>query len=240
MQFVRSAIAGYYHLWYLSALILSLLLYFFLEETPLNKAFNKLYPFLACLLIIIGAFYDEYRYIFHEANNSPLVIFIGKLIKATGGHRHALFFAFPMALIGKYLYKHQNNIKISKTICIVLTVVSLFVSLVESLILQHFGGNDITCDITLFNYWPAVFLFILTFSYCPQALETLDTRNLRKVADIIYISHILIIWLINKLLGLKYMPNLILVLIASIVVSYLYIRIENAINKKHKEISIRQ
>ena len=240
ITFLRSAIFGYYHLWYLSALVLSLIFYLILEETPFSKVFNKAYPYLAVLLIIIGAFYDEYHYVFNSVSESPLVIFIGKAIKVVGGHRHAVFLAFPMVLIGKFLYEHQGNIKISKTICIVLIVASLVVSLAECLMLQHFGGNDITCDITLFNYLPAVFLFILTLLYCPKGLETLDTRGLRKIADVVYVLHILIIWLIHKIWGLKYIQNLIFVLIASVAVSYLCIRIEKIIRKKRQKKTIYQ
>lgn len=238
--FVRCAILGYHHLWYLSALVLSLLLYFVLEETPLNKIFNKLYPFVALLLIIIGAFYDEYQYVFNKVNDFPLVVFINKAILNIGGPRHALFFAFPMILIGKFLHKHQSEIKIQKATCIVLIVVSLFVSLAECLMLRHFGGESITCDITLFNYLPAAFLLILTFSYCPKVLESLDTKAIRKTADIVYISHVLIIGLVDKFLGIKYLPRLVLVLIVSVVVSCLYIKIKKNIHKKYQERLIRQ
>lgn len=237
---VRYAILGYHHLWYLSALVLSLLLYFVLEKTPLSKIFNKLYPFVALLLIIIGAFYDEYQYIFSKVNSFPLVVFINKAIQFTGGPRHALFFGFPMILIGKFLHEHQSDIKIQKATCIVLIVVSFFVSLAEGLTLRHFGGESITCDITLFNYLPAVFLLILTFSYCPKVLESLNTKAIRKTADIVYISHILIIELVNKFLGIKYIPRLVLVLIVSVAVSCLYIKIEKRILKKYQERLIRQ
>ena len=230
---IRTAIFGYYHLWYLSALLVALIIRFFFEK-HFSRIFNKLYFSLTVLLIIIGAFYDEYQHVFIWMNDIPLVNYIGYLIQVSGGHRHALFFAFPMVLIGKFLYEHQRNIQMSKTICILLTILSLFVSLAETLLLRRFGGESITCDITLFNYLPAVFLFILTFSYQQKALETINTRALRKVADIVYISHKLFILVVDKFLSIAYIPRLILILILSISISSLYVKVESVIKDKFK------
>lgn len=190
---------------------------------------------MALVLIIIGAYFDEYQYAFTSLNDIPFIVFANKAIQFIGGSRHALFFALPMILIGKFLEEHKIFFNASKTTCVTLLIVSFFVSLVECIILRYYGGENITCDITLFNYIPAIFLFILTFLHQPKAFSGTSTRTLRKAADVLYISHVLILHAVDKVFEVEYLLRFLLVLVASLIVSSLYVGLERTKEKSPKK-----
>lgn len=236
---IYTLIFGYHHLWYLSALTITLCILCVLEYIPTaKKIFEKIYPYIAVILIFIGSYYDEYKSVFANLYNIPIIQSFGNTIGYIGGSRHALFFVLPMVLIGKFIFEQKDKIKLQKTGCILLTVVSFGISLAECLILRHFGGNYITCDVTLANFLPAVFLFVLTLKWSPQALQKTQTKALRKYADTIYIIHILVILVIDRLISVTYMYRFLLILIMSVVLSWLYSKAMNLIKitlKKDKK-----
>lgn len=223
---LQNLVFGYHHLWYLSALIVSLCLYLALESFPsIKKVFTKLYPYLTVILIIIGAYFDEYRLVFSGISNIPVVKFISLHIKYIGGSRHALFFALPMLWIGRFIYEHKSVLTRLKTSYIWFTILSFTISLTECLLLQHFCGDKITCDITLFNYLPAVFLFMLTLVYQPKVIERFSTKTIRKTADIVYVLHIFVLSIVKRLISVTYMLRFVAVLVISLTLSYLCLKI---------------
>lgn len=236
---IKTMIFGYYHLWYLSALLISLAVLYLIEKcTFLHKIFQAVYPFAAIACILVGAFYDEYKNIFTGVLNLPLLKKLYICIQLTGGTRHAMFFAFPMILIGKFIYEHKQILRLPKTACIVLTIASAALSLAECIMLRHFIGNSISCDMTLFNFLPAIFLFILTFVWQPKILKNISTRGLRKNADMIYISHKWVLTVVDKLFHVAYLFRISLTLLITVFVSWLYLKISDLIkhNKKQKSL----
>lgn len=233
---LRNLILGYYHLWYLSALLIALILCYFLEKAFAFRAVRKSYPFLIAVLILIGAFYDEYQAVFTGLRDTALASGIGEWVEWLGGARHALFFALPMILIGKFLYEYREKIRLSSPMCLLLLAASFLLSLLECMMLRHFGGPYITNDITLVNYFPAVFLFLLSFSLRPQALEARNTRTLRKVSDIVYVSHVLVMVVVGSLWELSYLPRLAVVTLLSVAVSRLYVKLEHVIKSGFREL----
>lgn len=232
-EVIRYIIFGYHHLWYLSALLISLvILYIFEKVTLIQKIFKKVYPFLALGLILIGAYYDEYQHIFSGIKEAPPLKMFGACVRFFGGSRHALFFAFPMLLIGKYLREHISAMKLKKTTCVSLTVIFFAVSFVEFILLKHFIGKDIACDITLFNYLPAIGLFLLAYIWQPKALDRIQAKSMRKAADIIYISHIWVLEIVDRLFEATYLIRLLLVLGITLLITYLYIKISGLILSK--------
>lgn len=236
---VNTLALGYHHLWYLSALTISLCLLCVLEYIPaVKKVFNKIYPYIAVILIFVGAFYDEYKNVFADLYNVPIIKSFGEAIGYIGGSRHALFFVLPMVLIGGFIFEQKDKIKLQKTGCILLTVVSFGISLAECLMLRRFGGDSITCDVTLTNFLPAIFLFVLTRKWSPQALQNIQTKALRKHADTLYILHVLVLLVIDRLFSVTYIYRFLLILIMSMVLSWLYTKAMDLIKitqKKNKK-----
>lgn len=228
---IHQLVFGYIHLWYLSALTISLCIYYLFDCLPLiRRIFNKLYPYIAVILLVIGAYFDEYKCVFADFANIPAINRIGDFIQLIGGPRHALFFVFPMLLIGKFIFDYKDKLKLKKRTYIILTLVSFGVSFAECVMLRHYGGTGITCDVTLFNYFPAVFLFLLTFTYQPKLLKNIQTRALRKYADIIYLFHMQLVFIVDALFDVTYVSRFLFVLLFSIIVSWLYLKVTDEKN----------
>lgn len=230
---------GYYHLWYLSALLMALIIWFILEKIPLiNWCFRKFYLLGAAGLLLIGAFYDEYQYVFQNLSNVSLIKQFGIQLEYLGGPRHALFFSLPMLLIGRFLYEKRDRIRLSKSVCMVLIGVSFALALGECMLLRHLVGPEITCDITLFNFYPAIFLIMLSFVWQPGILDKVRTKTLRKSADIVYISHIWVVVLVGRLFKVSYFPQLILVVVISFAFSWLYGKGTEFLQKKYDKTAV--
>ena len=229
--FLKNLIFGGYHLWYLSALVIALSIWFILEKCPfVNNIFKKAYPIICVILLCIGVYYDEYQHVFEI----PLLERAGTYIGYIGGSRHALFFVLPMLLIGRFLFEHKRVMKLSKATCIMMTIACFAVSFAECVGLRYYVGEYITCDVTFFNFLPAIFLFILTFVWQPKLLDNISTKSLRKNADVIYIIHILVLFVVDLIFDVTYMYRLLLVLIVSIIVSQVYLKLSDIIKSKIK------
>lgn len=228
-ELVRNLFLGYHHLWYLSALLIALCVYLALEYCPgIQKGFGKACPYLAALLIVVGAFYDEYQYALPGLGQLPLFTGVGEGIWRIGTSRHALFFALPMLLIGKFIFDHQKGIRGHWVKWLMLAAASLGAALAECLLLRRLAGDGITCDITLLNYFPAVFLFVLTLACQPKGLEKARTKGLRKCADILYIDHVWVIVLVDSVFPLYYLPRFLLVWALSHAAAWLWLRLISA------------
>lgn len=89
-------------------------------------------------------------------------------------------------------------------------------SLGECIYLRNHVGDMLTCDITFFNWIPAVFIFILTFKY---HIRIKQGRRLRKLADYMYILHIWVIVLVQSVYSNHYMSKFMVILIVTLLVS---------------------
>lgn len=224
LKICREFILGYLHLWYLSALTIALAIWFIIEKISFaNLFFKKSYPVIGILLLLIGIYYDEYQYVISQHLDIQLLTKIGTYVSFLGGARHALFFALPMLLLGRFLFEHKSTLYFTKTACVLLTGLSFALSFAESTLLRHLIGSGISCDITFFNFLPAVFLFILSLIWQPQVLKSIPTKHLRKTADVIYIIHILVLFVVQQNWPVAYMSRLLLVIAISFILSQIYL-----------------
>lgn len=92
-------------------------------------------------------------------------------------------------------------------------------------------SNDITADLTLFNNIPAILIFIISLSISNESIK-IKTRMLRKMSDIIYIIHILVLNLIMQKSTINNFVAFIMCYIISLVISYIIIKLQEYI-KKH-------
>ena len=188
--YIRCAFFGYFHLWYLSALFIALLLlYLILGNSSLGKCLKRIELFVIAALMLAGILFDNYFYFF----DVPLIQKIGLFLKDFGGSRNFLMFAMPVLLIGKVLAEHEEYMEKPTAVYLTGLFVTAGLALLESILLVRHLGDRLACDITLFNIWPAVFMFILTFRV-RIPLGTAAARILRKCVDILYIIHPWIIY----------------------------------------------
>ncbi len=213
-KIIKNVLLGYHHLWYLSALFIALCILYFLHDK------RKIYPYIGVGLLLIGAFFDEY-FKFFDWN---FLKSISEVIVFCGGARHAIFFALPMLLVGKFLFEHKKIFNMPIGLCIALVVISSGLSFAESRFLISNLTDKVSCDVTLFNYLPAVFLFVLTFKIKLPFAEKISTKSFRKMADVIYFTHIAFLSVVLNIFGYEYPHRSLTVLAFTVVFSYCYVK----------------
>lgn len=223
---IKIILFGYFHLWYLSSLLIALVIIYLLDRFHCKLLYSKV---LMILLILMGALFDEYyRFI-----DIALVrkIKIGLLM--FGGGRSTILFALPLLMIGGWISAREKIVfNLRKWIYLMLLFISLSLSIVEFLLLKNWLGDGVSLDVTLFNYLPAVFIVILTFYLSRSKKCSIDSRYLRKSTDIFYIIHIWIITLVGRILGLSYELRFAVSAVISLVFSLSIVWVFNWVKQK--------
>lgn len=214
------------HLWYLSALLFALILFYMICKIPKSHAICCM---LMPLLLAAGIYFDEYCGIFPNDMLLPLK----GILDHIGGARHALFFALPMLLIGKILARCKRIMDMPAAISLLLSVAAFAVSFFETRFLFSRLGPYITNDITLFNFLPSVFLFILTFGIKDKIFSDKLSVSLRKQADMLFFSHFWFVEIYNRLFNYDYRYRTVTVIAVSCVFSFAAVRITELLKKKN-------
>ena len=190
---------GYYHLWYLSALLLGLLIYYFIDKINSNKKYYLIIP-----LLTISILFSEYYKLF----DSDFLVKICHYLKYIGTARNSLFFALPLLMIGGLIQKnHEALCKIKTKRYVICLIISAIVSFLESYFIYKKLGYNIHLDITLFNMIFPIALFILSFKVNIN-IKNFNSQMIRKISDYVYIIHIYIIYIFYSILNISYMRHI--------------------------------
>lgn len=187
---VQSLIFGYYHLWYLSALVIaSFLCYLFYKK--LDKPYMKI---LLIILFIIAVFLDKYRFLFRSINleeiMGPTWYFIIETFMRGG--RNGILMGFPLFSLGFIIANHESKIDFKKNNLIISIIVAFLLGFAEAYILKQLFVSDFSLDVSFFGWLPAPLLFIYCIKY-PMKFKRIPGRLMRKTSNYIYIVHALII-----------------------------------------------
>lgn len=160
---------GYYHLWYMPAIILALILFFFLKKYVKNTTYILV---LSLVFYVIG-------YLCEHLANHP------------GWFRNGLFIGLPFVAIG-YFAKEKNLVQKAKDIhlipIIIIGIVFLVLDSYRSYTVSFF--RDIYLAQMLIC--PSVLLLILKHSK-PTTTDNLVISNLSSLSASIYFVHYLVI-----------------------------------------------
>ena len=115
---------------------------------------------------------------------------------------------------------------------IVVLLMSTVFSFIESTFLKYKLSKNITTDLTIFNLIPAVSIFILSLILDNSKIR-INTRILRKMADIIYIIHVLVIKIFVQKSNLNNFKIFILSYFISLILSYIIIKFQEYIKIKN-------
>lgn len=182
---VKQVFLGYSHLWYLSALFIGLLVFYYFEKKNVLSKINRTIQYLTiATILLVGAFFGEY----YKLVDIPLITAVGEFIKKLGGIRHAPFFGIPLIWVGRCIAETNIENKCSLMKCGTFLAGAVLLSLGEFLFLKQQFGTALRCDLTLFNWLPAVPLFVLSF-HMQVSVKTEFAHMLRKMADVVYIIH---------------------------------------------------
>lgn len=220
---IYQIVFGYGHLWYLSSLLFGLLIFYFIDNTKSTKIYFLLIP-----LLMVSIIFTEYYKLF----DSSLLIKIHQLLTYVGTARNSLFFALPLLIVGGVIRKYNQKIfNIKNTTYLVCLIISAILSFVESYFLAGKLGYDIHLDVTAFNMFFPIILFILSFKIS-ISLNNDKMKLMRKLCDYVYIVHLYVIYILNSIFKFTHMR---LFIIATIVSFVLSITIHYIINfsKKH-------
>lgn len=182
-------VVGYEHLWYLSALLEGLLIWFVLEKIPVvNGLFRKLGTVAGILLLLAGALLDEH---YHLLNN-PLLTAVGDFLLNFGGPRNVVFMGFPLLILGGAAARWEEKLQRIPLAVLVLAWVGLrLLAFWECGYLLRGIGSGIDTDLTFFGCWPALVLFLVSFRFQVPISESL-AKMLRKLSEYVYIFHPLV------------------------------------------------
>lgn len=190
---------GYEHLWYLSATLEGLLLWYILEKIPVvSGLFRKFGIPVSILLLLIGALLDEYYHLF-----GGVIYNAGEFLSAFGGPRNVVFIGFPLLMLGGAVARYEDFFhRIPTWLLVVLWLLFRVLAFFECSWLLESLGSGISLDLSFFGWMPA--LILLEFSFRFQVpIPTGFAKLLRRMAEYVYILHPMIAQLITRYVPLS-------------------------------------
>lgn len=225
-ELLKYFLFGYGHLWYLSALFIGLLFWNLLRKIQfIREVHDNIVIAISFILLFLGAFFDEYYHLF----DGGFIMKIGLFIDNICSTRSALFMGLPLLLLGRFIQKNQNQLNLNKKNLVLFFILSTILSLIEFLYIFNKVpyGYSLTCDLTFFNWIPALVLFIIAIRYTPFKINKAKSRMIRKLSDFVYIIHLIVIFFCNTFFNsIKYIKRFVLVLIISYIVAYISFKLK--------------
>ena len=95
--------------------------------------------------------------------------------------------------------------------------------------------GDVSLDVSIFGWTPAVPLFLLAIGNKPKRVR-FNTRKLRRIVDFVYIVHIYVIAVLKDFFAQSHFSLLFFTLLISFAVSYFVLFLAEAIKKLIKNV----
>ena len=171
---------------------------------------------------------DEYYKLF----SLPVLDKVAEGVTYIGGARHAVFFAMPMLLIGGLIaLKEDILLQYRKTTYSIICILLFALGFVEATILNNTIGMEITTDVSLFGWTPSVPLLLIGLS-TKSMLSVEKSRRLRKVTDVVYIIHVWVITIVQKICGFQYMGRFLMVVGISFIITIAFVSLIERVGKR--------
>lgn len=186
LEFLLKLFFGYFHLWYLSAMILGSLLLFYL------KAFSNYKIIIIAFLLFLTGLTIQYTGRLHFLSDYFIA---DKLINNLSSYRNFLFTAFPFITLGYLINKTKIITRIKQPTIFFITLLSLLLFSIENSIIHNNLPSlpIVECQI---SYWvgaPILFIIIMK-----KSKYTSNQSILSYYPTIIYFIHPLLILTILK------------------------------------------
>lgn len=189
LDFLRTYIfTGYYHLWYLNASIISLILI----NIIYSRFKEKSIVIFSLVLYLIGTLLNTYSFVLQQTR-FELISYIYYLVFVTS--RNGLFFGFPMMIMGIMVYKYKlyGNLKSS----VLGLIISFFIYIMETIFLKLIG-DPVFRDMYIFLIPVTYFLFLTLINLkdtFPNKLYIFKNfiSYFSNLTLVIYCVHILVI-----------------------------------------------
>ena len=193
-------VVGYEHLWYLSALLEGLLIWYVLQRLPvISGLLRKLGVAVSVLLLLVGALLDEY----YPLLNNGIVTAAGDFLRNFGGPRNVVFMGFPLLILGGGAARWEQKLRRIPTIILLLAWVLLRgLAFWECSFLLRSVGAGIDTDLTFFGCWPGLVLFLLSFRFQIPVSDKVAKR-LRKLSEYVYVFHPMVAHQISRCIPME-------------------------------------
>jgi surface polysaccharide O-acyltransferase-like enzyme len=165
-------LTGYFHLWYINALIVGVAILYFLKKRVKN---NGALLITAILLIVAG--YIIQKYFFHFMS-------IAAIRQIT--YRNALFVGFPYVFFGYFIRKTEKKMALIKKPCLFFTLIAGFTLL---LLESYLSDKYFDIYLSLIILCPAIFFVVLKFSKYSDS-----SGYVGKLASGVFFVHIVVIF----------------------------------------------
>lgn len=210
---------GYDHLWYILAILYTIVLLFLLNRLLKNGlaiAYNASF-----LLLIIGVLSFNYGNVFLKI---PLVnCTIGKLNFETNMPSQWLFVVFPFFMMGYGLRGKQNSWLYNHSEILMLIVMTLFPLEVTLSTIFDLKASTIMC----FAIYPIVYLMLLSvFKHDPYAGRYRMAKYCSGIASFMYFGHMIVILILHSM-GLFETPVFLSTLLVTGTIGAIIVSLDN-------------
>lgn len=204
---------GYHHLWYISAMVASA--FIFLLIKPLN---SKTLLMIALILFITGTTI-QYLGNFHVFSTKKIDLLFNTIFL----YRNFIFLGLPFFIIG-YLVNNNNwEILLSKNQTKYFALLGFFILLIESYLNFYFTNEGMDMLFSLIFICPLIFIYFRDLD-----LNFKSEKN-AQMATAIYLTHPLIISLLNHFY--KFTPTFLsfFTILISVVFAYFLVKLNSKI-----------
>lgn len=216
LELVKLFFIGYYHLWYVVAMLAAALILFFIRDT------SSIHLTVTAILLYIIGVLCQYLGNYHYFN----IILLDEIVNYNWFHRSALFFCLPFFIIGYLINRHSLHKKFSIRSALLLSVLGFIFVFLESYVNFYQDGRDGGFD----NYLSLLFVCPLVFIFFLQLKVVGYTKEIALYSTGVYFIHIFVIDLILYFSELRYTVLTAMSFVTSIMLSYFLVKI----NKKYK------
>ncbi len=215
---------GYYHLWYMLAILYTIILLWFLSK---NQNILKCFYYLSFFLLMIGIMMFGYGNVFFKI---PLIAkTLGMINTNINMQSEWLFSIIPFFMVGYGMKNKNRNCSWVYKNCEILLVVFLVAYIFEILFLQIFDlKNSTTLCLTTY---PLVYLLILFSTKHPQIGTAKLAKYSSGIASFTYFSHILFIDIFEKL-NFSETPTYFITIAFTAFLGFAIVKSNNSIFKK--------
>lgn len=215
LALMETVIFGYYHLWYVSGMLMGAGLLYCLRHAS-----------TACLLVcIVSAFllgvFIQYAANYHWFDS----VLVNDVFAFTPLHRGPLLLSFPFLGIGFLLHRHRWHERISLSFSVVLSILGLIALVAESygnFVLTH-GEKGFDNFLTLILVCPAIFLLFMKINIQGQG------KSIALYSSSIYFVHLVFLNSLRAHTELSGTNLILATLLLALAASYLLVKLNRRV-----------
>ena len=213
---VVNMVLGYFHLWYLSGMIIAGVLLFWLRK---YSAFILIMCSLTLFLIGVAI---QYLFEYHQLDS----LIIDSAINRHFLHRNALLFSFPFFCMGYLIRKYDLHNKVSVNLVWMITVLGVMLLFIESYLNYAFLGvsSDFDNYLSLILIVPFLFIAIIKLNVIGHS------KNVALYSSAIYFIHAAILYALKKYTVVGSTKLTMLCILLSTIAAYFIIAVNRRIH----------